>query len=519
MNKPVRSPRFQGKGMNARRLLFPESGWLDSPTTGRVAATAFTAFLGLAIYGFTVGFWRDPLLGCYVALKMPLLVALTLGCNGLLNGLLGLLLGTGLGFRQSLLALLTAFAQAAVILGSIAPVTFFLALNAPRPDAPNAVDAHSAYLILHTFLIGFAGIVSNIRLHRMLAAKAPTRTAAAATLLAWLAGNGFLGAQFSWILRPFFGSPSIKVQFLRDDPLNGTFYETVWHALNNISDGAAWLLLPIILAALGLPILHALLTQPHQTMNDTTSPSAAQPPPLVPPLPGKLDLKSLFEGLLRQPQALVARLAEPNHGATGRLALMAVVSILLFGFVLGCFAKHEQLWAAPLKITAGLAFAGVICFPSLYIFSTLAGARVSMGQLAACLAGALALAALLLLGFAPAVWIFAESTDSLGFMGFLALASWMIAVLFALRFLDAAIRAAGGSQKAPILVWSIVFMMVTLQMTTSLRPILGRSDQFLTQEKKFFLEHWSDSAGKSLKPATAKVLPKTELQDLPARQD
>jgi hypothetical protein len=94
--------------------------------------------------------------------------------------------------------------------------------------------------------------------------------------------------------------------------------------------------------------------------------------------------------------------------------VMALVSFLLFGFVLGCFAKHEQLWAAPVKIVAGLLFSGVICFPSFYIFSTLAGARVSISQLAACLAGALALAGLLLLEFAPAVWIFAESTTSTG---------------------------------------------------------------------------------------------------------
>ena len=75
-------------------------------------------------------------MGGYVAVKLPLLVALTLGCNGLLNGLLGLLLGTGLGFRQSLLALLSSFALAALILGSLAPVTFFLAWNAPSPGRP-----------------------------------------------------------------------------------------------------------------------------------------------------------------------------------------------------------------------------------------------------------------------------------------------------------------------------------------------------------------------------------------------
>ncbi|MES2438997.1 MAG: hypothetical protein V4584_08015 [Verrucomicrobiota bacterium] len=235
--------------------------------------------------------------------------------------------------------------------------------------------------------------------------------------------------------------------------------------------------------------------------------SPVQPPPLDPPLPQTLDLKTLFEALLRRPEALVLRLAGPDHGATGKFALMAVVSILLFGFVLGCFAKHEQLWAAPAKITAGLVFSGLICFPSLYIFSTLAGARVSISQLAACLAGALALAGLLLLGFAPAVWIFAESTDSLGFMGSLAIGSWIIAVLFALRFLKSAVFATGGTQKGPLAIWSVVFLLVTLQMTTSLRPILGRSKVLLTQEKKFFIQHWFDTMGTSLKPETTRRAP------------
>lgn len=237
-------------------------------------------------------------------------------------------------------------------------------------------------------------------------------------------------------------------------------------------------------------------------MNPQDTP-AMQPPPLETPLPEQPDLKSLFEALLRRPHALVARLADGNHGATGRFALMAVLAFLLFGLVLGCFAKHEQLWAAPAKITAGLLFSGVICFPSLYIFATLAGARVAIAQLAACFAGALALAGLLLLGFAPAVWIFAESTDSLGFMGALAVAAWLIAVGFALRFLKAVIYATGGTQRGPLVIWSAVFLLVTLQMTTSLRPILGRSDHLLTQQKRFFLQHWAQSFDQSLAPAAA----------------
>lgn len=249
--------------MNLRQLIQPDIGWLDAPTFRRVLWVALAAFAGLAVYGFTVGFWRDPVMGGYVAVKLPLLVALTLICNGLLNGLLGLLLGTGLGFRQSLLALLTAFALAGVILGSLAPVTLLLAWNAPPPDSPGARNAHAAYLVTHTFLIGFAGIAANVHLHRLLAAKSPTPAAATATLLAWLGGNGFLGAQFSWILRPFFGTPTLEVQFLRPNPLRGNFYQAVWKSIDHITGGFGLPALFVVLLLLVIPIARAIQSN-HQ---------------------------------------------------------------------------------------------------------------------------------------------------------------------------------------------------------------------------------------------------------------
>lgn len=198
---------------------------------------ALIAAVGFGLYGLTVGWWRSPVMGAYVAVKMPLLIALTLAFNGLLNGLLGMLLGSGLGFRQSLHALLSAFAISGVILGSVAPVTFFLAVNVPAPDSPQAASAHSGYLLAHVLLIGLAGVTGVVRLGKLLESYCSTKAVARMTLAAWLAGNAFLGMQFSWILRPFFGTPKLEVAFLRDEPMQGSFVEAVWRSLVRVGGG------------------------------------------------------------------------------------------------------------------------------------------------------------------------------------------------------------------------------------------------------------------------------------------
>lgn len=245
-------------------------------------------------------------------------------------------------------------------------------------------------------------------------------------------------------------------------------------------------------------------------MNENTDTNPVTPPPLNPdgyvPIPPQPGIRDLFEGLLRRPAQLAGHKACGESGTLLRFGLIAVISIVVFGFVLGTFAYGDQLWAAPLKLGGGLLFAGLICFPSLYIFSSLAGSTASAARMGGLLGGMLALAGLLLLGFAPALWIFAQGTSSFGFMGILALASWLVALGFAFRFIRTALRQTGATQVSPLLIWFTIFLLVTLQLSTSLRPILGRSDKLLTSEKKFFLVHWGETMDKSLdEPAKKKA--------------
>ncbi len=175
--------------------------------------------IGGMLYGSAIGILRSPLQAIYVAFKFPLLLLLTALGNALINGMLAQLLGAPIRFRQSLLAVLMSFALLAVILGALAPLSWFFAYALPAD--------YDLHLFSHTLMVGFAGVIANLRLYHLLGHICSKAQQALQILLAWLAINLFLGAQISWNLRPFIGTPDLPVHFLRDDPFNGSFFERI----------------------------------------------------------------------------------------------------------------------------------------------------------------------------------------------------------------------------------------------------------------------------------------------------
>jgi hypothetical protein len=174
------------------------------------------------------------------------------------------------------------------------------------------------------------------------------------------------------------------------------------------------------------------------------------------------------------------------------MLLMALLCSMVYGVVVGSFSAGTQLWAAPVKISGGLLFAALICLPSLYLFTCLAGSSARLAEMGGLLVGLLLIMTSLLIGFAPVAWLFSQSTDSVAWMGALHLVFWAIATAFGLRFLSAGFSHTKARSSTGLNTWMIIFVLVALQMTAALRPLVGKSDEFLPKEKKFFLSHWAD---------------------------
>lgn len=235
-------------------------------------------------------------------------------------------------------------------------------------------------------------------------------------------------------------------------------------------------------------------------------PSTNTPPPL-PSASSRFDfvamenppgLASVLDAVLKKPGRIIHGLQQPGGGRiVAILALVSVVCLAIYGAVAGSLSGGIQLWAAPAKIILGMTASAIICLPSLYIFTCLNGAEANLRGIAGALAAAVCLVSLLLVGFAPVVWVFSQSTDSVAFMGSLNLIFFAIGAFFGLPVVTATNRFFGATEKGHVKVWALVFLIVCLQMTTALRPIIGTSDTLLPTEKRFFLVHWLDAMAAS----------------------
>jgi hypothetical protein len=212
------------------------------------------------------------------------------------------------------------------------------------------------------------------------------------------------------------------------------------------------------------------------------------------PMPNTENLISLLEDLLKHPGRVVHELHQTRAAVlAGWLLIFGIIGVAIYGIVVGAQSGGTQMWIAPAKLGLGTLLAVLICLPSLYIFTCLGGIDAQLRSVCGALFAAVCLSSILLIGFAPVAWIFSQSTDSIAFIGALHLLFWVIGIRFGLRLIDAMGRFLGAHSKGHLRIWSVIFILVCFQMTTTLRPIIAPSKRFLPTEKKFFLAHWFET--------------------------
>jgi hypothetical protein len=209
---------------------------------------------------------------------------------------------------------------------------------------------------------------------------------------------------------------------------------------------------------------------------------------------------ALVEALLKAP-ATILRETRTGYGMIVRLSLVVVVTTSLVGFVMSLFSGGLQLVFVPLKVTLGIFCAALLCLPSLHVFSCLSGAEQRVKDTFAALLMGVALMGVLLVGFAPIAWIFSQATSSVAIMGGVHLAFLVTSSILGLGLVNRALTAMNHHPVRTRL-WSPLFVLVVLQMTTTLRPLVGPADDAFIHERSFFLSHWvSTLSGTSDQPS------------------
>ena len=180
------------------------------------------------------------------------------------------------------------------------------------------------------------------------------------------------------------------------------------------------------------------------------------------------------------------------------LALVSAVGCALFGFAIGSFVDLKVAALDAAKMVGIAVFSFVLCFPTLYVFATISGSKLSASRLAVLGLVCTATLGSLLAALSPILWLFSVSTENVAFIVVLSCFLAALSLAFVVCPITAAAEKKIVANKAGLHLWLVVFAVVALQTVTLVRPMLAPIGTPRTPEGKcFFLLHFGESAGLS----------------------
>ena len=220
----------------------------------------------------------------------------------------------------------------------------------------------------------------------------------------------------------------------------------------------------------------------------------ATPPP--PPCWVQPESSHIVSALLRNPRRISETIAEKREllKSAGLLLATGLACHAVFGMAIGLFGGWTVALMDAVKMPLVALCSLLLCFPSLYVFTCVAGSPLTIPQAFALGCSCLAMVGLILVGLAPVAWLFSVSTASLSFVTMLTFLIWLVAIGFAGRYVAKLGSHPLFARQTGINMWFLILIVVTLQMTTCMRPMLAASEKgWWTGEKQFFLSHFGDT--------------------------
>lgn len=160
-----------------------------------------------------------------------------------------------------------------------------------------------------------------------------------------------------------------------------------------------------------------------------------------------------------------------------------------FGFALGTYAGLGEAFLAAWKLPLVVLLTVLITLPSLAVLIPLTGGELSLRRAVDIALSTTAYLGALLLALAPVMWLFAASSWYL---------AWSVVVcvgLVLVSLLVAGYRVAThfATVRRALILWMLLLIPVSLQMATTLRPIVTPKAPAGPQ-RMFFLQHFGEIA-------------------------
>lgn len=200
--------------------------WHHRPLRLQCTVVALFGVLYGAIMGSYAGVSPDRWLHlAYTALKVPILLGTTFLLSWPSFAVANYLIGLGSDVKQALQITLSCQSIVALVLASLSPLTalwYFSVRDYKMALLCNAIIfCISSLAGQYAIRRAYQPLISRNRKHRVM-------------LWIWSGVYSFVGIQLAWVLRPFVGSPTEPVQFIRTEALSNAYIriaQLLWAAL------------------------------------------------------------------------------------------------------------------------------------------------------------------------------------------------------------------------------------------------------------------------------------------------